>query len=39
MNLDQADVVNNPSLTGKPIEELTEYCEHNKHTLMVLLPD
>jgi hypothetical protein len=38
MNLDQVDVVNDPNLTGKPMEELTEYCEH-KPTLMVLLPE
>jgi len=38
MNLDQADVVNIPNLTGKPMEELTECCEH-EHTFMVLSPD
>jgi hypothetical protein len=38
MNLDQVDVVNDPNLTGKPMEELTEYCEH-KSTLIVLLPE
>ena len=38
MNLDQVDVVNNPNLTGKPMEELTECCEH-KPTLMVLLTE
>lgn len=35
MNLDQVDVVNDPSLTGKPMEELTECCEH-KLTPMLL---
>lgn len=38
MNLDQVDVVNNPNLTGKPMEELTEWCEH-KSTLLLLLPE
>jgi hypothetical protein len=38
MNLDQADVVNIPGLTGKPMEEPTEYCEY-KNALMALLPD
>jgi hypothetical protein len=36
MNLDQAELVDIPSLTGKPMEEPTEYCEH-KHALVVLL--
>ena len=36
MNLDQVDVVNDPNLTGKPMEELTECCEDNP-TLRVLL--
>jgi len=36
MNLDQVDVVNNPDMTGKLMEELTECCEH-KPTPMVLL--
>lgn len=36
MNLDQADLVDIPNLTGKPMEEPTEYCEH-KHALVALL--
>ncbi|KAH9998335.1 fungal-specific transcription factor domain-containing protein [Russula vinacea] len=31
MNLDQADVVNIPGLTGKPMEEPTEYSYHLYH--------
>jgi hypothetical protein len=38
MNLDQVDVVNDPNLTGKPMEEITECCEFQA-TLVVVLPE
>src|ERR1700761_149015 len=38
MNLDQVDVVDNPDLTGKPVEEPTDSCRW-RHPIPILFPN